>query len=90
MTHAYGVWNYGEMISDATRMSAYDAALRRHINQDSVVLDIGTGTGIFAMLACRYGARRVIAVEPSQSIEVAREIARDNGLADRIQFVKGR
>ena len=56
--------NYGEMIDDAVRMDAYVAALRRVVKPGDVVLDIGTGTGIFAVLAARLGARRVFAVEP--------------------------
>jgi protein arginine N-methyltransferase 1 len=74
------------MISDNVRMAAYDQALRMSVDSSSVVLDIGSGTGIFALLACRYGARRVFAVEPSDALQVARDIARDNGVADRIEF----
>jgi protein arginine N-methyltransferase 1 len=40
----------------------------------SVVVDIGTGVGILAVLACHYGAH-VPAMEPDDAIEVAREIA---------------
>ena len=60
--------------------------MERAVTDGSVVLDIGTGTGIFAMLACRYGARKVYAIDPNGAIEVAREIARDNGFDDRIEF----
>ncbi|MDH3446294.1 MAG: 50S ribosomal protein L11 methyltransferase, partial [Deltaproteobacteria bacterium] len=70
------------------RMDAYARALRRAVTADSVVLDIGTGTGIFALLACQFGARRVYAVEPSSAIEVAREIAAANGYSDRIEFMQ--
>jgi protein arginine N-methyltransferase 1 len=51
-------------------------------------MDIGTGTGIFALLACRFGARRVYAIEPDDAIQVAREIAKANGYADRIEFLQ--
>lgn len=82
----YSVRNYGWMIRDAGRTQAYEQALRRAVTPDSVVLDIGTGTGIFAMLACRLGARRVFAVEPSEALSVAEEIAAVNGYAGRIEF----
>jgi len=52
------------------------------------VADIGTGTGIFAMLACRFGARRVYAIEPDDAIQVARELAAANGFGDRIEFLQ--
>lgn len=82
----YSITNYGAMIADRVRIRAYAEALRRVVTSDSVVLDLGTGTGIFALLACRFGARRVYAVEPADAIQVAREIAAANGFADRIEF----
>lgn len=86
MSH-YNIFDYGGMIADRVRMDAFCRALRRAIAKESVVLDIGTGTGIFAMLACQMGARKVYAIEPDDAILVAREIAQANGLAERIQFV---
>ena len=53
-----------------------------------MVVDLGTGTGIFALLACRFGARRVYAIEPDDAIQVAKEIAAANHCADRIEFVQ--
>jgi type I protein arginine methyltransferase len=82
----YSLTSYGAMIADRARIRAYADALRRVITSDSVVLDLGTGTGIFALLACRFGARRVYAIEPSDAIQVAKEIAAANGFADRIEF----
>lgn len=82
----YSIRNYGEMIADSERIHAYAQALRLAIKPDSVVLDIGTGTGIFALLACRLGARRVFAIEPSDAICVARELAAANGCEGRIEF----
>ena len=84
----YSVANYGSMIADRVRMDAYVRALRQSVKPGSVVLDIGTGTGICALLACQLGARRVYAVEPSDAIQVAREIATANGYADRIEFIQ--
>src|SRR3954463_12958845 len=82
----YSLRDYGEMVADELRTQSYARALQRCVRPGSVVLDIGTGTGILALLACRYGARRVFAVEPSESIEVAREMARAHGVEARIDF----
>jgi protein arginine N-methyltransferase 1 len=77
------------MIADRARMDAFQAALERAVRPGGVVLDIGTGTGIFALMACRLGARRVYAVEPGDAIHLARRVARENGMADRIRFIQG-
>jgi type I protein arginine methyltransferase len=82
----YSVHFYGQMLADAPRMDAYAAALRRAVKPDSVVMDLGSGPGVFAMLACKLGARRVYAVEPDNVIGLAREAAAANGVADRIEF----
>lgn len=74
------------MIADRVRMESYVRALQQAVEPGAVVVDIGTGTGIFAMLACQFGARRVFAIEPGDAIQVAREIAAANGFADRIEF----
>lgn len=82
----YTLHFYGQMLADAPRMDAYAAALRRAIKPDSVVMDLGCGPGVFALLACKLGARRVYAVEPNTVVGLAREAATANGFADRIQF----
>lgn len=82
----YSVAGYGRMLSDQVRTRAYADALAAAMTPDCTVLDIGTGTGFFALLACRLGARKVYAIEPDEVIQLARIAARDNGYADRITF----
>jgi protein arginine N-methyltransferase 1 len=84
----YSVNGYGEMIADRIRMDAYVEALRRSVGPQSVVLDLGAGTGIMALVAAKLGARRVYAVEPSAALQLGREAARVNGLAGRIEFLE--
>ena len=83
----YNISDYGEMIADNVRMDAYAFALKTAVTPDSVVLDIGAATGIHALLACKFGARKVYAVESNDAIHLARELAQANGFADRIQFI---
>jgi len=85
----YDIIAYGQMISDRVRFHSYTEALRRTVRLGSTVLDIGTGPGIMALLACRFGARKVYAIEADPVISVAREIARANGLASQIEFLEG-
>lgn len=85
----YSIRAYGAMIADRVRTDAYEQALRQAVRPGAVVLDIGTGTGIFALMACRFGARHVYAIEPNPAIEVARMCAAANGYADRITYIEG-
>ena len=82
----YSLDAYGSMIADRVRAEAYAEALRSTMRQGSVVVEIGTGPGIFAVLACQFGADRVYAIEQSEIIQVAREVAAANGCADKIEF----
>lgn len=86
--HRYPLHSFGRFIADSVRMGAYRAALERAVRPGDAVLDIGTGTGVFALLAARLGARRVYAVEPHDVIDLGRRIAKANGLLDRIDFIQ--
>ena len=85
----YDVRDYDSMFADAARTGAYLAAIEGAVRPDSVVVEIGTGVGYFAVAACRAGARRVYALELNPVIAIAEEVARDNGCADRITFIRG-
>ena len=90
MDALYRLMDHGAMIGDRVRTDAYARALHQAVKPGAVVVDIGTGTGFLACLACRAGAKTVYAIEPDDVIEVAREIARVNGLADHIAFIQKR
>lgn len=83
-------WHF-RMMNDAARNRAYDAAIRRAVGPDTHVLEIGTGSGLLAMMAARAGARRVTTCEQVEAIaETAAEIVRRNGFADRVTVVPKR
>jgi SAM-dependent methyltransferase len=78
------------MVFDEVRNSAYAQAIAKRVTPDSVVLDLGAGLGILGLLAAAAGARRVYLVEPESVVQLALELARANGLADRIVVLQGR
>lgn len=67
-------------------MDAYRQAILRTVRPGDVVLDIGTGSGILAFFACQAGAERVYAVDRAEVLLLAQQLAKDNGLAERITF----
>lgn len=80
-------WHFA-IVRDFVRNAAYDAALRRAVRPGMRVLEIGTGTGILAMMAARAGAAEVVTCEMNPAIaEAAREIIARNGYADRVRVI---
>ena len=77
------------MLNDRTRTSAYLASITKAVRHGDVVLDIGTGTGVFAIAAARAGARHVYAIEDGRISKAARTLFEVNGVADRITLIRG-
>lgn len=73
------------MINDTGRNAVYQKAIEKAVTKDDVVLDIGTGSGLLAMMAARAGAKRVVACELlGPMAEMARRIVARNGFEDVI------
>lgn len=82
----YG-WHF-DMLSDTARTQAYQSALAGMDLSDKVVLDIGTGSGLLAMLAAEAGATQVYACEADPDMAaVARLNIAANGLDERITVI---
>jgi hypothetical protein len=71
---------YFPLVQDTARHKLYDMAFRRAIKPGSHVLDIGAGTGLFAMMAARSDANPTVAAAAS-------EIIACNNLANRVRIV---
>jgi type I protein arginine methyltransferase len=84
----YSLAHFGSMISDEIRMQAYLKAMKKAIRPGSIVLDIGTGTGIMAFFALKFGAKFVYAIEPNNLIHIAEEMAQANGFSSKVKFIK--
>jgi len=74
---------------DEPRVEAYRRAIAEVVRPGDVVLDLASGTGILGLMACEAGAARVYAVETMALVGLSRQIARDNGVADRITVIRG-
>ncbi|MGD2087647.1 MAG: class I SAM-dependent methyltransferase [Candidatus Aminicenantes bacterium] len=84
----YRLRTHLEMLNDRSRCLAYQRAVEPVV-RGKIVLDLGCGTGILSFFAARAGARLVLAVDMDVP-PGAEEVARSNGLADRVQFFRGR
>lgn len=92
-------WHF-PMVNDRDRNDAYDQAIRRAVQRkqqtnppgaDLQVLDIGSGSGLLAMMAARAGASRVTTVEVDGAMaQVAKKIVATNSLNSRVQCVHNR
>jgi len=79
-------WHF-PMINDRPRNDAYHAAITRLVPGQRV-LDIGTGTGLLAMMAAKAGAESVVACEADPVIaDHAREIVALNRLSESIRVI---
>jgi SAM-dependent methyltransferase len=78
------------LLGDARRNRAFHRALAARVRPGASVLDLGSGTGVWAVAAARLGARRVVAVErEAVLVPVIEALARENGVADRVEVVRG-
>ena len=78
------------LLGDARRNRAFHRALAARVRPGSSVLDLGAGTGVWAVAAARLGARRVVAVErEAVLVPVIEALAREAGVADRVEVVRG-
>ncbi|MEM7104487.1 MAG: tetratricopeptide repeat protein [Bacteroidota bacterium] len=80
-------WHF-TMLADERRNEAYDQALRNAISNDDTVLDIGTGSGLLAMMAARAGATKVYACEMHTKLaNLAEQVISDNGFSEKIKVI---
>lgn len=77
------------MLEDRARVEPYREALRRVVTPETRVLDLGCGTGLLGLLALQAGAKRLHAIEATNTVQVARRVAVESGFKDRVQFYRG-
>jgi ubiquinone/menaquinone biosynthesis C-methylase UbiE len=77
------------LLSHRSRLSKFQRALQKVVRPESHVVDIGTGTGVLALIAAKAGARSVTAIDVNrESLKYARKAAEINGLSQRVNFVE--
>lgn len=81
-----------EMLKDEVRTSTYRRAIEwnPHLFQGKVVMDVGCGTGILSMFAAKAGASRVIAIDCSNIVDLAKKIVKENQMDDIITVLRAK
>lgn len=89
--HLPGLLHYHQkMLADGLRNGLIFEAMKRHITSDTNFLDVGAGTGVWAILAAKLGAKRVVAIEIEEGlIPVLYKHAQENGVAHKIEIIHG-
>ncbi|XP_071451917.1 protein arginine N-methyltransferase 7 isoform X2 [Hetaerina americana] len=88
---------YADMLHDSERNQKYHVAVKaavqkmHELGKSAHVLDIGTGTGLLAMMAANCGADSVVACEAFPPMaKCARRIINGNEMAGKIQIIPKR
>ncbi len=77
-----------KMMNDEMRNKAYLEAIKLAINNESYVLEVGSGSGILSMMAASCGAKNIISCESSKSISnIAKKVISENGYENQISII---
>lgn len=77
------------MVSDQVRTDAFADAIAEVVKDGDRVLDVGTGTGLLAMLSAKAGAEKVFGIDQASVAELATKLVEHNGLSDKVEIIKG-
>lgn len=80
------------MLKDKIRTQSYKDFIEGNpeIFKDKIVLDVGCGTGILSMFSVIAGCSHVFAIDNSEIIQKAKEIAKENQMDKKITFIKSK
>lgn len=86
-----GILQYHQtMLFDGVRNGLLYRAIKKHVRPDTNFLYIGAGTGVWAIVSAKLGAKRVVAIEIKESrIPIIYKHALENRVADRIEIIHG-
>lgn len=84
----YNLIRYSHMIADEVRMDAHLKALEATVKPGMTVVDLGAGSGIFTLMACKLGASKVYAIDISNAVQVGRQLTRLNGFENQVEWIQ--
>ena len=76
------------MMNDELRNSTFSDAIKLAVDKDSLVFEIGTGSGLLSMMAIEGGAKKVVTCESIKTIsDNAKKIIHKNGYQKKIDVI---
>ena len=76
-------------LADVERTDAFERSIEATVRPGDTVLDLGSGSGIMALLAARAGAARVFAVEVGPYLSrVSRQVFDESGYGAKIESLR--
>jgi hypothetical protein len=76
------------MVNDVARASAFKGGLADVIQPSSIVVDLGSGSGLLSVMAAKLGARHVFAIEQDSSLaEASRRVMIENGVSHVVSVI---
>lgn len=77
------------LLGQRSRLVKFKQAIENVVEKGDYVVDIGTGSGVLALLAAKAGAGRVTAIDVNpESLRYAKLAAKTNNVEDVIEFVE--
>ncbi|MFW9956266.1 MAG: 50S ribosomal protein L11 methyltransferase, partial [Candidatus Thorarchaeota archaeon] len=78
------------LLGQKTRLAKFNKAIREIVKSNDYVVDIGTGSGVLAIMAAKAGADKITAIDINgESLNYAKKAAELNGVLDKIDFIEG-
>ena len=77
------------LLAQKSRLEKFRKAIQVVVKEGDYVVDLGTGSGVLAIMAAKAKAGKVTAIEINpEAIDYARRAARLNGVEDVVEFVQ--
>lgn len=80
---------HARLLDHRSRTEAYLKVVRAVVRPGDVVVDLGSGTGVFGVAAIHAGAARVYAIEASPMAGLVQRVAAANGVEGRMTVIRG-
>lgn len=77
------------LLADQACQNSFREEIQNTVRPGDIVCDLGAGSGIHTLFALKAGASKVYAIDIDPLIYTAQEVLLENGLINRVVFIKG-